>query len=195
MNIYIAGPMTGKPELNFPAFFSAEEHLRKAGHNPINPARLNQEVGMEHDEFVVLDLEIIAVMADAIALLPGWEQSVGAYQEYSLAIDLKLQILHFKWCKNCGQYLIASRDNFSHNYSTADRLCPYCKKCNNQLAKDCKARRAAGDLVDNTPIAELAALPAGMKRGSLAYCKWHNEQFPILSKEQLREKRQIHELL
>lgn len=184
MNIYIAGPMRGQPELNFPAFFAAEEHLRKAGHNPINPARLPQDEGLEPDDYIALDLEIIAVMADAIALLPGWHDSIGVHQEYSLAIDLDIDILHIKYCPGCAGYLLASDDNFSHNQLTADRLCLYCKKCNCDRAKESYARRVRP--VDKPPEARAVELPAGMKRGCLAYCKWHNEQFPILGKEQLR---------
>ena len=91
MNIYISGPMTGYDNFNFPAFFSAEEHLRKAEHNPINPARL--PMGLSYQEYIDTDLEIIAIMADALLMLPGWQRSKGANLERELALKLKLKIM------------------------------------------------------------------------------------------------------
>ena len=39
MRIYIAGPMTGLPDSNYPAFHAAEARLQALGHEPHNPAR------------------------------------------------------------------------------------------------------------------------------------------------------------
>ena len=38
MNIYVAGPMRGYPEFNFPSFHAAAAQLRAAGHTVFNPA-------------------------------------------------------------------------------------------------------------------------------------------------------------
>ena len=38
--IYIAGPMTGYPELNFPAFHAAANSLRAQGYDAVNRQRL-----------------------------------------------------------------------------------------------------------------------------------------------------------
>ena len=34
--VYVAGPMTGLPEFNYPAFFAAEEYLRSHGAKVMN---------------------------------------------------------------------------------------------------------------------------------------------------------------
>jgi hypothetical protein len=94
MNIYISGRMTGLPNFNYPAFHAAEAELRKLGHNPINPARINFPADTSYDEMLMVDFEVIATMADAILLLPGWYMSMGAMQEHNLAVKLKLRVLH-----------------------------------------------------------------------------------------------------
>jgi len=38
MKIYIAGPMSGLPEFNYPAFHAADAELRALGHETLNPA-------------------------------------------------------------------------------------------------------------------------------------------------------------
>lgn len=92
MIIYIAGPMTGMPEYNFPAFMRAAFYLRKIGHVVLNPAEgfggntsLPLKVYLRHDLHLLL-------MAEAIFLLPGWRRSKGARREYKIAKDLELQI-------------------------------------------------------------------------------------------------------
>jgi hypothetical protein len=91
MNVYISGPMTGHDNFNFAAFFEAEERLRCEGHNPINPARLPQ--GLSYQEYINTDLEIIAIMADALLMIPGWQSSKGAKLEHELAVKLELIIM------------------------------------------------------------------------------------------------------
>lgn len=45
MRIYIAGPMTGFPDHNAPAFFEAKKRLREQGHFVINPIELSAMFG------------------------------------------------------------------------------------------------------------------------------------------------------
>lgn len=94
MNIYISGRMTGLPNYNYPAFHAAEAALRKLGHNPINPARVNFPAEISYEEMMEIDLAIIATTADAILLLDQWYLSTGAKREYRLAIKLGLVIYH-----------------------------------------------------------------------------------------------------
>ena len=46
LKIYCAGPMTGLPELNFPAFHAEAARLRAFGYEVINPAEINPDKHM-----------------------------------------------------------------------------------------------------------------------------------------------------
>jgi hypothetical protein len=97
--IYIAGPMKGYENFNFAAFDAAEACLRLQGWEVINPAQMDREVGFDPNrdeatpEFmraaIARDVDAIYSKADAVALLPGWERSVGATAEMHLA----------RWCR------------------------------------------------------------------------------------------------
>jgi hypothetical protein len=83
--IYIAGPMTGLPELNFPAFAAEAARLRAEGHDVVSPAELNE--GLEHEGWTACmrrDLGQL-VTCDAVQLLAGWERSRGARLEWLVA--------------------------------------------------------------------------------------------------------------
>ena len=114
MKIYLAGPMRGIPEFNFPAFYKAAAALRAQAHFVFNPAEKdvekhgknfakanatgNEELavkqyGFNLREALEVDLVWICRHADAIALLPGWKNSKGATTEYALAIALGLSVI------------------------------------------------------------------------------------------------------
>ena len=101
MKIYLAGPMRGKPDQNFRAFFMAAAMLEMKGHTVVNPARLDIEQGTAQwspqekrlnvlSSFTIEDamrrdcLEM-ARNCYVIALLPGWENSEGANNELDFA--------------------------------------------------------------------------------------------------------------
>lgn len=87
--IYIAGPMTGHEDLNYPAFNQAEQELTGAGHRVLNPAR--QDLGPEASWLDYMRLAVRDVSrADGVCLLPGWSESRGANVEYDLATGLGL---------------------------------------------------------------------------------------------------------
>lgn len=109
MKIYLAGPMRGIPNFNFPAFDHAAAKLRLQGFEVFSPAERDRKAygqGIENnptgDEALVTnpactindcmsaDCEWICRHADAIALLPGWEKSSGANAELALAKALGL---------------------------------------------------------------------------------------------------------
>ena len=63
MRVYCSGPMTGKPDLNRPAFDAAEKRLTAQGHFVINPHRISElfgtaEAGASFAEYYrMLDLD------------------------------------------------------------------------------------------------------------------------------------------
>ena len=114
MKLYLAGPMRGLPEFNFPAFFSAAKRLRLDGHEVFHPAEKDIERygtdiskgnhegredvaasqhGFSLREALAADLAWICAEADGIALLPGWRNSKGATAEHATAVALGLIII------------------------------------------------------------------------------------------------------
>ena len=98
VSLYLAGPMHGIEELNYPAFNHAAKGLRGLGFTVVNPAEFEDDYvfglyGGE-GETEVSPLERAAylrrdfgalVECDGIVMLPGWEQSKGANAELAVA--------------------------------------------------------------------------------------------------------------
>ena len=99
--IYIAGPMTGYPEFNFPAFDKARDSLNAQGWVVLSPADLDREAGYGPDsdkteplkEVIKRDLSAIQSV-DAMFMLDGWQSSKGARAEHALAVWLGLAIYY-----------------------------------------------------------------------------------------------------
>ena len=91
MRVYVSGPMTGKPELNFPAFHTASAWLRAKGLQVVNPAELTTNPDATWEECMRVDLQALCT-CHAIALLPGWEASKGAQLELHVAERLKMTV-------------------------------------------------------------------------------------------------------
>lgn len=90
--IYIAGPMTGLPESNYPAFNAAAAKLRALGHEVQNPAENpKRDSWADYMRLGVAQL----VQCDCIVLLPGWSESKGALIERQLAQVLQMDVVHF----------------------------------------------------------------------------------------------------
>ncbi len=94
MKVYVAGPMSGIPRCNVPAFDRAAAALRKQGYDVISPAELDspeERMAMLADDagflsgdnwFFCLGRDIALLEdVDGIVLLPGWHKSKGAKLE------------------------------------------------------------------------------------------------------------------
>jgi hypothetical protein len=103
-SIYIAGPMSGYPNWNYPAFHDAAKRLRDEGWTVFNPAEKDAdsfsdpEAQKEGDtalaiangtfdfrEAYMWDIDKV-VHGDGIYMLKGWENSPGARGEHAAAV-------------------------------------------------------------------------------------------------------------
>ncbi len=92
--VYIAGPMSGLPELNYPAFHAAGDELRNHNINSRNPARS----APPNDAPTWADWMRLALRqlidCRSVLLLPGWRESRGAIIEARLALDLGMLVIN-----------------------------------------------------------------------------------------------------
>jgi hypothetical protein len=93
MKVYIAGPMSGLPHFNRPAFNQAALNLSFEKHVPLNPAILPD--GLTEADYMAVGLTMLQ-RADAIYLLTGWQFSAGARAEHALALKLGLEVIEQK---------------------------------------------------------------------------------------------------
>jgi len=114
MKVYLAGPMRGIPEFNFPAFYRFAAQLRAQGHEVFSPAEKDnerhgtdiskgnaagdeavatKEHGFNLREALKIDLDWILDHAECIALMPGWEKSRGAKAEFATAAAIGLKVM------------------------------------------------------------------------------------------------------
>ena len=95
---YLAGPMSGIPRFNFPAFAKASELLRERGFKIVSPAELDDAEDKEWaklsldgnpvdhprktwGDFLARDVKIVSDQVGGIIFLPQWEKSRGAKLE------------------------------------------------------------------------------------------------------------------
>lgn len=84
LRVYVGGPMTGYPELNFPAFHARTAELRAEGYEVINPAEVNPDPATLYADCMRKDLAVL-LTCDKLVLLPGWHASRGASAEWLVA--------------------------------------------------------------------------------------------------------------
>ena len=105
--VYIAGPMTGYVDLNFPAFHRVAKLYRDRGCYVINPAEINggpNEPALynamspedKYEHWVnCMKKDISALLTcEMIVMLPGWTESTGAKLEHHVARSLNLTIAY-----------------------------------------------------------------------------------------------------
>lgn len=111
--LYLAGPMSGLPELNFPAFHAEAARLRTLGHDIVNPAEINADPSSGWHACMRADIREL-MTCDGIALMTGWANSKGARIECRLALDLGMIV--------CGAYAIDGCESLPCSMDFAFRL-------------------------------------------------------------------------
>ena len=89
--IYIAGPCTGLPELNYPAFHAAAKGLRDLGYAVENPAENLVPPCGSWEAYMRMALAQL-VRCDEIHMLRGWSKSKGANLERWVATQLGMLV-------------------------------------------------------------------------------------------------------
>jgi len=104
--IYLAGPMSGLPQFNFPAFFEAAAKLRADGFEVVSPAEIDNAedkgaalqstdgdpnnrtlIKKTWGDFLARDVKLIADTGiEAIVFLQGWTDSRGARLEATVGL-------------------------------------------------------------------------------------------------------------
>lgn len=120
-NLYLAGPMTGLPQLNFPAFREAARRLRRDGYAVVSPAE-NAGGDTSQPKTVYMRMDLRAILdADAVVFLPGadgisapWLDSDGACSEAVAARAI-----------GCPAYLYQPfGDGYQLDHVDLAKLCP-----------------------------------------------------------------------
>ena len=89
--VYVAGPMSGLPDFNYPAFNAEAGRLRALGYEVENPAENPVPPCGSWAGYMRMALAQV-VQCDGIVLLPGWETSRGATLEHHVATTLGLRV-------------------------------------------------------------------------------------------------------
>ncbi len=96
MKIYLAGPMRGFRDFNFPEFRKHADYLRQQGHEVFNPA----DLGLPQDDIrtiFAVEMNWLCREAECIYLMPGWQHSRGARAEAALAEALDLKVIRMDY--------------------------------------------------------------------------------------------------
>jgi hypothetical protein len=101
--VYLAGPMSGLPQFNFPAFYAAAKALREQGFEVVSPAELDDAedagaamkspdgnmrgIAKTWGDFLARDVKLLADEGiKGIVFLPGWDKSRGAKLEATVGL-------------------------------------------------------------------------------------------------------------
>jgi hypothetical protein len=108
-SVYLAGPMSGYDEYNFPAFEAAALDLRERGFEVYSPAEMDEAEGIvppkgktkidyspQWYHFLQRDIHLITSgKVQGGVFLPGWHGSRGARLEYDVMERLGLATLSY----------------------------------------------------------------------------------------------------
>lgn len=95
---YLAGPMTGHDDYNYPNFDKFSAELRTRGYQVVSPAEIGRELPGEPGSlpYYIYVREGLRGLLDCqhLVLMPGWTESRGARKELDIADFLDMKIWH-----------------------------------------------------------------------------------------------------
>jgi len=95
---YLAGPMTGYPEFNIPAFRAAKLNLEAQGFEIELPYDIdNTAENWTWGQYLAEDIKLICDQCQGIILLPEWERSRGAKLEIACGLMQSLKFPNFEF--------------------------------------------------------------------------------------------------
>lgn len=102
MIIYLSGPMSGLPDLNYPEFHRVAKELTERGFEVLSPAdivlpkELLELIGDDKDwlwNAYMREAIPMLMRCNTIALLKGWQESAGAGLEITIAAPLGMKVV------------------------------------------------------------------------------------------------------
>jgi|GEM_PF-1418807 len=145
--VYLSGPMSGYPDHNFPAFNEQAAKLRAAGYEVINPADLNPDTSMTWEECLRVDIRELC-SCDAIALMPGWENSKGANLELHIAHRLGLEVMHLPMQFDLAAHLHRQAAFSERTFGPGARVAGVCDHIRKELVEVEQSGGALAEWVD-----------------------------------------------
>lgn len=92
MSVYIAGPMTGHPQHNYPAFAYVVTVLRAKGIEAHSPHEIDGSSTDRTWDWYMREALKMMLGCDELVLLPGWRESKGACLERHVAEALGILV-------------------------------------------------------------------------------------------------------
>lgn len=96
--VYLAGPMTGYPEFNFPAFKAAASDIDEMGVGQVwhtaNGTPPDPEDAPPWSVYLRVALRKL-LHCNAVVVLPGWRESRGARLEVYVALELGMPVVEY----------------------------------------------------------------------------------------------------
>lgn len=119
---YIAGPMTGYPEWNEPAFRAMAKRLRALGIPVISPNELHApDPEKSREWYLRRDLEVVVAKCNRVVFLPGWERSWGATLEHHVAKELAMELVYPHEFNAWVKRFIKDQTNYTSEAAAASR--------------------------------------------------------------------------
>lgn len=100
MKYYLAGPMSGLPECNFPAFERAARELRLWGFEIASPHDIDHgetpetQGQLSYSIYMKAGIKLL-MECDGIIMIDGWTHSRGAMAEFNIAVACGMEPMYY----------------------------------------------------------------------------------------------------